>query len=92
MKIVSVNVGLPREVVWKGITVQTAIFKEPVTGAVSILKLNLAGDQQADLTVHGGMEKAVYAYPVEHSSTGGSSCLRSCCHGVHLVRTLRPKA
>jgi len=66
MKIVSVNVGLPREVVWKGITVQTAIFKEPVAGAVAIGELNLAGDQQADLTVHGGPEKAVYAYPAEH--------------------------
>src|SRR5215467_16028683 len=66
MKIVSVNVGLPREVIWKGITVQTAIFKETVTGAVSIRELNLAGDQQADLTVHGGSKKAVYAYPAEH--------------------------
>ena len=66
MKIISVNVGLPREVVWKGITVQTAIFKEPVVGAVAIRKLNLARDQQADLTVHGGSEKAVYVYPVEH--------------------------
>jgi MOSC domain-containing protein YiiM len=66
MKIVSVNVGLLREVVWKGITVQTAIFKEPVAGAAAIRKLNLAGDQQADLTVHGGLEKAVYAYPAEH--------------------------
>ena len=66
MKIVSVNVGLPRVVVWNGVTVQTAIFKEPVAGAVAIRKLNLAGDQQADLTVHGGPEKAVYAYPVEH--------------------------
>jgi MOSC domain-containing protein YiiM len=66
MKIVSVNVGLPREVVWKGITVQTAIFKEPVAGAVAIRELNLTGDQQADLAVHGGSEKAVYAYPAEH--------------------------
>ncbi len=66
MRIVSVNVGLPREVVWKGMTVQTAIFKEPVAGAVQICKLNLAGDRQADLTVHGGSEKAVYAYPAEH--------------------------
>ena len=66
MKVVSVNVGLPREVVWKGITVQTAIFKEPVATMVAIRKLNLTGDQQADLTVHGGAEKAVYAYPVEH--------------------------
>ena len=66
MKIVSVNVGLPRQVVWKGITVRTAIFKEPFAGAVAIRELNLAGDQQADLTVHGGSEKAVYAYPAEH--------------------------
>ena len=66
MKIISVNVGLPREVVWKGITVQTAIFKEPVAGAVAVRELNLAGDQQADLTVHGGSEKAVYAYSAEH--------------------------
>jgi len=54
MKIVSVNVGMPREVLWKGMTVQTAIFKELVAGSVRIGKLNLAGDQQADLTVHGG--------------------------------------
>ena len=66
MKIVSVNVGTPREVVWKGMTVQTAIFKQPVDGSVRISKLNLAGDQQTDLTVHGGSEKAVYAYPAEH--------------------------
>ena len=66
MKVVSVNVGLPREVVWKGMTVQTAIFKEPVAGAVTIRDLNLVGDQQADLTVHGGADKAVYAYPAEH--------------------------
>jgi MOSC domain-containing protein YiiM len=66
MKIISVNVGLPREVVWKGITVRTAIFKEPVAGTVAIRELNLADDQQADLTVHGGSEKAVYVYPVEH--------------------------
>ena len=59
MKIISVNVGLPREVVWKGITVRTAIFKEPVAGAVAIGKLNLAGDLQSDLTVHGGLAKAV---------------------------------
>ena len=66
MKIVSVNVGLLREVGWKGITVQTAIFKKPAAGAVAIRELNLAGDQQADLTVHGGLKKAVYAYPAEH--------------------------
>lgn len=47
-------------------TVSTGIFKEPVTGGVRIEKLNLVGDRQADLTVHGGAEKAVYAYPAEH--------------------------
>jgi len=52
MKIVSVNVGLPREVVWKGITVQTAIFKEPVAGAVAIRELNLAGDGGAIALTH----------------------------------------
>ena len=66
MRVVSVNVGLPREVVWKGVQVETAIFKDPVEGPVKINQLNLAGDRQADLTVHGGAEKAVYAYPSEH--------------------------
>jgi len=66
MKIVSVNVRKPRDVVWKGMTVQTGIFKEPVDGPVAISKLNLVADKQADLTVHGGSEKAVYAYPAEH--------------------------
>jgi len=66
MKIASVNIGLPREVVWKGMTVQTGIFKEPVNGLIMINLLNLVGDKQADLTVHGGADKAVYAYPAEH--------------------------
>jgi MOSC domain-containing protein YiiM len=66
VQVISVNVGLPREVIWKGMTVQTGIFKDPVNGPVTVRKLNLAGDQQADLTVHGGAEKAVYAYPAEH--------------------------
>lgn len=66
MRIASVNVGRPREVIWKGMQVRTAIFKEPVAGPVALGHLNLAGDEQADLTVHGGADKAVYAYPVEH--------------------------
>jgi MOSC domain-containing protein YiiM len=66
MSVLSVNVGLPREVFWKGMTVPTGIFKEPIDRPVTISKLNLSGDQQADLTVHGGAEKAVYAYPAEH--------------------------
>ncbi len=66
MKILSVNVGLPREVPWQGKLVTTGIFKEPVEGAVALRTLNLDGDRQADLTVHGGADKAVYAYPSEH--------------------------
>ncbi len=66
MKVISVNVGLPREVMWKGRTVMTGIFKEPVAGRVRIQRHNLDGDKQADLSVHGGPEKAVYLYPVEH--------------------------
>lgn len=66
MNIVSVNVGMPREVTWKGMTVRTAIFKEPVESPVRVKPLNLEGDQQADLSVHGGKDKAVYAYPAEH--------------------------
>ncbi|HXF39808.1 MAG TPA: MOSC domain-containing protein [Blastocatellia bacterium] len=66
MKVISVNVGLPREVMWKGKTVTTGIFKEPVAGRVALDALNFAGDRQADLRVHGGPDKAVYVYPVEH--------------------------
>lgn len=66
MKIVSLNVGLPREVVWHGINVTTGIFKYPVQGRVALRRLNLDGDRQADLTVHGGEYKAVYCYPLEH--------------------------
>ena len=66
MQVTSVNVGLPREVVWKGRTVMTGIFKEAVAGRVAVRRLNLEGDRQADLTVHGGPEKAVYAYPAEY--------------------------
>jgi len=66
MKILSVNVGLPREVTWQGKLVTTGIFKEPVNAPVMLRTLNLDGDRQADLTVHGGMNKAVYVYPSEH--------------------------
>jgi MOSC domain-containing protein YiiM len=66
MKIVSLNVGLPREVMWHGQTVTTGIFKEPVAGSVALRKLDLDGDGQADLTVHGGEHKAVYCYPLAH--------------------------
>ena len=66
MKILSVNVGLAKEVTWQGKLVTTGIFKEPVNAPVMLRTLNLDGDQQADLTVHGGVNKAVYVYPSEH--------------------------
>jgi MOSC domain-containing protein YiiM len=66
MKLLSVSVGPPREVEWKGKLVRTSIFKTPVTERVPVTKLNLKGDQQSDLAVHGGIDKAVYAYPSEH--------------------------
>jgi MOSC domain-containing protein YiiM len=66
VKIVSIQVGRPREIEWRGKSVRTSIFKQPVTGPVRVKKLNLEGDEQSDLSVHGGSEKAVYAYPSEH--------------------------
>src|SRR5258708_11043914 len=66
MKLVSVNVGRPREVDWGGRRVRTSIWKAPVTGRVRVDRLNLQGDEQSDLSVHGGPEKAVYVYPSEH--------------------------
>ena len=66
MKVVSVNVGFPKTVQWKDQPVTTGIFKSPVEGPVALRKHNLDGDQQADLSVHGGPTKAVYVYPVQH--------------------------
>jgi MOSC domain-containing protein YiiM len=68
LRVESVNVGLPREVLWKGRRVLTGIFKEPVVGHVAVRRLNLEGDQQADLKVHGGPQKAIYVYPAEYYS------------------------
>jgi MOSC domain-containing protein YiiM len=66
MKLISVNVDLPRVVMSNGDSVSTGIFKEPVAGRVMLRTLNLDGDRQADLSVHGGPSKAVYVYPSEH--------------------------
>jgi MOSC domain-containing protein YiiM len=65
-RLVAVSVGRPREVEWQGERVRTSIFKEPVAGRVQVRRLNIEGDEQSDLEVHGGEEKAVYAYPAEH--------------------------
>jgi MOSC domain-containing protein YiiM len=66
MKIISLNVGRPRLVMRNGEAVSTGIYKEPVAGRVMLRTLNLDGDRQADLSVHGGPQKAVYVYPSEH--------------------------
>jgi MOSC domain-containing protein YiiM len=66
VKLVSVNVGMPREIVWQEKSVTTSIFKHPVAGPVALRRLNLDGDKQSDLTVHGGPDKAVYGYAFEH--------------------------
>jgi MOSC domain-containing protein YiiM len=61
----SVNVGTPREVSWRGRTVTTAIWKDPVRGRVRVRGVNVDGDRQANLEVHGGVDKALYAYAAE---------------------------
>src|SRR5437763_4500083 len=66
MHVISINVGLPREVEWRDQIVRTSIYKKPVTGRVHVDRLNIEGDRQADLTVHGGVDKAIYVYPSEH--------------------------
>ena len=68
MNLITVNVGLPREITVGGKTVRTSIWKHPVQGRVHVSTLNLHGDQQSDLSVHGGVDKAVYLYPSEHYS------------------------
>ena len=66
MKLISLNVARPQLMVYNGATISTGIFKKPVSGTVMLRRLNLDGDRQADLSVHGGVNKAVYAYPAEH--------------------------
>jgi MOSC domain-containing protein YiiM len=68
MRVVSVNVSLPRPITLQGRKVFTGIYKEPVPGRIAVRRHNLDGDAQADLSVHGGEHKAVYAYPLEHYS------------------------
>jgi MOSC domain-containing protein YiiM len=66
LKVVTLSVGLPREVEWEGHSVLTSIFKNPVERRLRVSSLNFEGDEQSDLTVHGGVDKAVYVYPSEH--------------------------
>jgi MOSC domain-containing protein YiiM len=69
MQIVSLNVSLPKEIEYRGQKILTGIFKEPVNEPLFLRELNFDGDAQADLEVHGGIYKAVYAYPYEHYAT-----------------------
>src|ERR1044072_7836066 len=64
-RVLSVNVGLPRDIAWKGRTVHTGIWKEPVAGRCKVRRLNLDGDGQGDLAGHGGEQRAVYVYQIE---------------------------
>jgi MOSC domain-containing protein YiiM len=66
MKLVAISVGRPREVQWRGRSVRTSVFKTPVSRRVHVARDNVEGDEQSDPSVHGGPDKAVYAYPAEH--------------------------
>ena len=66
MRVVSLSIGGPQRVDWNGGTVLTSIFKTPTDRRLKVSALNIEGDKQSDLSVHGGYEKAVYAYPFEH--------------------------
>ena len=82
MRVVSVNVGMPREVEWDGRTVVTGIFKSPVATKRPVRRLSIDGDGQADLAVHGGPDKAVYAYPGEHYGFWGERLGRELTPGI----------
>ena|SRR5215212_1578439 len=92
MKLISINVGLPRLVTRNGDSVSTGIFKKPVTGRVMLRTLNLDGDRQADLSVHGGPSKAVYVYPSEHYDYWKHELPEWNCPGACSVRTSRAQA
>jgi MOSC domain-containing protein YiiM len=66
MRVVAVSIGRPRAVQWRGDSVRTSIFKTPISHRAHVARGNIDGDEQSDLSVHGGPEKAVYAYPAEH--------------------------
>ena len=87
MKIVSVNVGRPRIVLWKGTQVSTGIFKSPVEGPVEVGDVNLRGDRQADLSAHGGRFKSAYGYPSEHYAYWRQQLPQSDLPGAHSEKT-----
>ena len=74
--LVSIQTAVCRRVKMVGRTVLTAYGKQPVAGDVAVMPLGLMGDEQADMSVHGGLEKAVYAYPAEHYASGKMHALK----------------
>src|SRR5664279_665809 len=92
MQLISVNTGLPQEVTWHGRVVITAIYKQPVDGRVAVRKLNLDGDRQADLSVHGGEHKAIYSTRSHTTTTGSDSCPGAICPWPSLGKTSPPTA
>ncbi|MFO0689344.1 MAG: MOSC domain-containing protein [Myxococcota bacterium] len=93
--LIAVSVGKPREVLWQGKPLVTGIFKSPVEGRVAVGPLGLEGDGQADLTVHGGVDKAVYAYDAHGTaywrSQLGRPELGPGCFGENLTWTGLPE-
>lgn len=77
----SINVSLPRGVPFRGKLIETGIFKVPVAGPVMVRRLNIDGDAQADLRVHGGVDKAVYVYPAEHYESWRAELRRDLPYG-----------
>jgi len=73
MKIISVNVAQVEQISYRGRQVKTGIFKIPAMNPVRVARLGLANDVQVDKAVHGGVDRAVYAYPIEHYARGGPS-------------------
>src|SRR5919204_6822529 len=81
-KVLSVNVGLPREFEYNGRPAKSAIWKSPVVGRIAARGVNLDGDDQADRKAHGGPDKAIYAYAVEDARWWERTLGRSLAHGV----------
>jgi len=92
MRLVSVNVGLPRKVTWQNGAVTTGIFKQPVAGRIKVRRLNLDGDGQADLSVHGDLTKRCMPIPASTTHIGATNFRIWTCPGGCSARTLPLKA
>ena len=87
MRVVAISVAGPRDVLWRGRRIRTSIFKTPVSHRVHVTRQNVEGDEQSDLSVHGGFEKAVYAYPAEHYVAWRRELPGTDCPGARSVKT-----